>query len=466
MKNNYGIAFVLAIIVLVSGVAYSQLTQAKAGDTNLPQNNTSTVQIELKNPISPDMLFAAGNNASFDEIILESNFKINNEAVHDFYVVGAKNKNIKDDYIKNRKAFLADVKGINQMSSADSNSIENILITKITVTGENGGIDQIKKGLEIDKITVKGGQPNIDPQNSGKSKPKEALLLDDKNTVATAAASPLYTLMPNSGTSYFYPSSYGGRYTTQYMKWNSIGFSTEQTYEHDVFLYNYDRKTYLDGTSTSYPGCYPKATYAATSWPEASKPYLDTRLSENLASCEIDELAYTIGAAQASALQANTDYFTYIRTADGNDSMDKFKIQGQIGHRSPSGCYTTWCSYGDKSYNIVRAWSTNVPGAQSWTYNGEPPAAPSNVSATSPTSSSLRVNFTDNATDETNILIERKAGGGSYVLLGGFGALTGTGNWYWINTGLSSKTTYCYRLKAINAAGSSAYSNEACGTTL
>lgn len=468
-KVYYGIVFALAITALASGSVYSQLTQAKAGDASLLKNNSSTVQIELKNPISPDALFAAENNTAFDEMIIESDFTVNKEAVHDFYVVNPKNKdkNIKEDYIKNRKAFLADLKSANRISSNSSNDIENILVKKITVTGENSNIDQIKKGLVIDKITVKNNQPNINLQTKGKDSPKEARLLNDTNTFVTAAALPLYTLVPNSGTSYFYPSAYGGRYTQQNMKWSSINFSTEQTYEHDIFLYNYDRKTYLDGTSTSYPGCYPNATYAATSWPVASQPYLDTRLSENLVSCEVDELAYTIGAAQASALQANVDYYTYIRTANGNDTTDKFKLQGQVGHRTPSNCYTTWCSFGDQSYNIIRAWSTNVPGTQSWIYNGEVPAAPSNVSITNPTTTSLQVNFTDNATDETNILIERKTGtGGSYVSLGGFGALAGTGNWYWVNTGLLSKTTYCYRLKAINAAGSSAYSNEACGTTL
>jgi len=313
------------------------------------KNNISTVQIELKNPVSPDALFAAGNNTSFDEMILESNFIVNNEAVHDFYVVDPrnKNKNIKEDYIKNRRAFLADLKGANQIASNSSNDIENILITKITVTGENSSIDQIKKGLAIDKINIKNSQPDIAPQTSGKTVSKETRLLDNKSVSVAVAVLPLYTLVPNSGTSYFYPSSSGGRYTQQNMKWNSINFSTEQTYEHDIFLYNYDRKTYLDGSSTAYPGCYPNATYAATSWPAVSKPYLDTRLSENLVSCEVDELAYTIGAAQASALQANVDYYTYIRTANGNDTADKFKLQGQVGHRTPSNCYTTWCSFGD-----------------------------------------------------------------------------------------------------------------------
>jgi hypothetical protein len=93
--------------------------------------------------------------------------------------------------------------------------------------------------------------------------------------------------------------------------------------------------------------------------------------------------------------------------------------------------------------------------------------APSNVSVITVSNSSLRVNFKDNAVDESNILIERKTGStGPWALLGGFGVLSGTAIWNWTNTGLASGRIYCYRLRAQNTAGYSPYSNEACGTTL
>ena len=77
------------------------------------------------------------------------------------------------------------------------------------------------------------------------------------------------------------------------------------------------------------------------------------------------------------------------------------------------------------------------------------------------------MHFTDNADDETNILIQSKDEiSGYWFSLGGFGILLGTNSWYWTNTGLLPKTTYCYRLRAINSFGSSVYSSEACGTTL
>jgi len=95
------------------------------------------------------------------------------------------------------------------------------------------------------------------------------------------------------------------------------------------------------------------------------------------------------------------------------------------------------------------------------------PLAPGNVSISNATISSLRVNFKDNATDETNILVERRIGStGTWAQVANFGALTGSGYWYWNNSGLTTKVTYCYRMRATNGAGSSAYSNIACGNTL
>jgi len=397
------------------------------------------------------------------------------EAIYDFYMVNSKSKkkDIRKDYIKNRKAFLADTKNVTKILSINSKNIENILITKITVMGEKGKINKMKKGLEISKTNVKPTRPIITPQIPKKSIPKEVHLLGNKiidSRTFSVATKDISSdgLVPNSGSSHFYPSAYGGRAVKQYMKWDSINFSEEQTYEHDVFLYNYDEKTYLDGGTTAFPGCWPELAYAATSWPAAAKPYIDTRFGYNeyhIPICETDELAYTIGVARASALQANINYVTYIRTEYDNDSLDDFKLQAQIGHRSPSYCYTTWCSFGDGHYNLFPAVWSSVPGDKTWTYNSELPAAPSNVSVSNPTATSLRVYFTDNAINEINTTVEIKIPGGSWNFLGGLPSLPGTGNWYFTNTGLSSGTTYCYRLRTNNATGSSAYSNEACGTT-
>lgn len=467
MKKNYYTTF---IFVVALGFFYVQITKAQTTNTSLTADDSVTTRMEFKKPINLDTFLTMETTHVVNSMILESNFVFNGEEIQDFYVVDTKDKNndIKADYIKSRKGFIIDVKKTTELSPINIKNIENILITKVTLTGKKSNLNEIKKGLDVNKVDATGAQPISSTQTGGKVKPKEAILLGNGAVAIAAQTQPMYLSLPASGTAYFYPSASGGRYTQQNMRWSANYFTPEETYEHKVYLYNYDRKTYLDGTSTLYPRCYPTTTYAATTWPVASYPYLDTRLSEDLISCEIDELSYTIGAAQASAIPVNVNHYTYIRTADGNDTTDKFKLQGQVGYRYPSICYTTWCSKKYKIYTIIPFLSgITVPGTQSWNWYGQAPEAPSNVLATNPTAASLQIYFTDNTYDETNILIERKTGvGGSWILLGGFGILNKTGNWYWNNTGLTSKTTHCYRLKAVNAIGNSPYSNESCGTTL
>jgi len=91
--------------------------------------------------------------------------------------------------------------------------------------------------------------------------------------------------------------------------------------------------------------------------------------------------------------------------------------------------------------------------------------APFIVSISDPTETSLRVNFKDNADNETKTNIDRKIGNGVWKSFGSFGVLEGTKNWNWTNKNLTSQTTYYYRLYAENNTGKSDYSNESCGTT-
>jgi predicted phage tail protein len=73
------------------------------------------------------------------------------------------------------------------------------------------------------------------------------------------------------------------------------------------------------------------------------------------------------------------------------------------------------------------------------------------------------LNWTDNANNETGFRIERSTTAGS-----GFTELTNVeaNVTTFTNTNLQAGTTYFYRVRAYNAAGNSAYSNEASATTL
>jgi hypothetical protein len=92
---------------------------------------------------------------------------------------------------------------------------------------------------------------------------------------------------------------------------------------------------------------------------------------------------------------------------------------------------------------------------------GGAPAAPSNLSAAATSSSVIRLTWTDNSNNESEFRVEQRNQSGSFVDLGAAGA-----NATSIDvTNFSAGQTGTFRIRARNAAGDSAYSNEASATT-
>jgi hypothetical protein len=91
------------------------------------------------------------------------------------------------------------------------------------------------------------------------------------------------------------------------------------------------------------------------------------------------------------------------------------------------------------------------------------PAAPSNLTATAASSSQINLGWTDNANNETGFKVERCQGAGctSFAQIGTAAADATS----YSDTGLSANTSYTYRVRATNAGGDSAYSNQASATT-
>lgn len=71
------------------------------------------------------------------------------------------------------------------------------------------------------------------------------------------------------------------------------------------------------------------------------------------------------------------------------------------------------------------------------------------------------LSWTDNSSDESNFVVERKVGAGAFEVLATLPADTTT----YQDNGLAMATSYCYRVLATNALGSSPPSAEACATT-
>jgi hypothetical protein len=91
----------------------------------------------------------------------------------------------------------------------------------------------------------------------------------------------------------------------------------------------------------------------------------------------------------------------------------------------------------------------------------QPPAAASAASATASSQTSVTVTWTDNSTNETGFIVQRRVGAGTWQQV----ATTTAGATSYTDTSVTAATSYGYRIIATNAVGPAAASNEALVTT-
>ena len=102
----------------------------------------------------------------------------------------------------------------------------------------------------------------------------------------------------------------------------------------------------------------------------------------------------------------------------------------------------------DSAYSNIATFGSTAPST---------PAAPTNLTATLQAGPQALLTWTDNSTNETGFVIERSVNGGIFSVLG----QVGTGIVSFTDPTISAGSTFTYRVKAVNSAGSSAYSNTA-----
>jgi len=176
---------------------------------------------------------------------------------------------------------------------------------------------------------------------------------------------------------------------------------------------------------------------------------------------------------------AASDTVINLTWADNSNNETGFVIERKTG---ATGTYTqvstvgtnvrtyssTGLAAGTTYYYRVRAvngttYSAYSNEANATTQAAAPPAAPTALTATAVSSSSINLSWTDNSSNETGFAIEGKTSEtGSYVQIATVEANVGT----YSNTGLAAGTAYYYRVRAVNGAAYSTYSNEASATTI
>jgi hypothetical protein len=87
------------------------------------------------------------------------------------------------------------------------------------------------------------------------------------------------------------------------------------------------------------------------------------------------------------------------------------------------------------------------------------PLAPTNLTATGASRSSIQLSFTDRSSDEAGFRVQRSRDGGrTWTTVATLAQTSGTGGTVsYADTGLTARTTYRYRVSAFNAAGASPY---------
>lgn len=191
--------------------------------------------------------------------------------------------------------------------------------------------------------------------------------------------------------------------------------------------------------------------------------------------------SFTLPAGTSSTLFANAssggstdgDEFEFSYSSDGGASWQQAFVVSSTDQANLQTAPLTSATAGSLLIRVTDTDSTEGNRALDTVYidelyvrtetiAGDPPAAPSNLSATAATASQIDLAWTDHAIDELGFEIERLTGGGStWDTLANVAADATS----YSDLSAAPNTSYSYRVRAYNASGASDFSSTASATT-
>lgn len=334
-------------LLLICAMAFSMSVTAFAADTN----NTTTPEKVKITFVAEAQTAAIEQFVSSNDIIMDS-FTI---TVDNTYTSGYVINNQDDfdalwsDFVTMQTALLNE--GINNNESVQ---IGNDLQASLNGLASN----DFQMAIVCDNpipltrnSTLMGADivESIEPIETTSSEPMAA-----QNNASTRATN----WVPTSGSASAWPSQNvsDATYLEARYKWNSASAlstltnDSDSTFEADLVLYNYDQEALA---TNWYDGNY---TYS-TNQP---RPYQDTQAFDNS-----DEPVFCIGCSDASALEANTEYYWIAYGNETGSDGCKAKLNMQRGHRVLDWIYEeTWNIFGDETETVIpfSSWDTHDKG--------------------------------------------------------------------------------------------------------
>jgi Fibronectin type III domain len=222
--------------------------------------------------------------------------------------------------------------------------------------------------------------------------------------------------------------------------YQDTGLSASTTYSYRV------RATNAAGDSA-----YSNVAGAATLPPPPTAP---TGLSATAASSSQINLTWTNTSTTQTGvkIERSIDNVTFTQIAVAGAADVGYSDAGLSASTTYSYRVRATNASGDSAYSNVASAVTQAP---------PPPAAPTNLSATTASSSQIDLSWTNGSTAQTGVKIERSTDDVIFTQI----AVAAAGAVNYSDTGLSASTTYFYRVRATNPSGDSPYSNVASATT-